>query len=51
MTLTLTKVSGGTRLRMEQSGFRLQDKGNYRGANYGWQKFLAALERAVAGLN
>lgn len=50
VTLTLTKVSGGTRLRMEQSGFRLQDKGNYRGANYGWQKFLAALERVVAGL-
>jgi uncharacterized protein YndB with AHSA1/START domain len=50
VTLTLTPVSGGTRLRMEQSGFRLQDKRNYQGANYGWQKFLAGLERVVAGL-
>ncbi len=41
---------GGTHLRMEQSGFRLQDKGNYQGANYGWQKFLASLERVAAGL-
>ncbi len=50
VTLTLTPVSGGTLLRMEQSGFRLQDKANYQGANYGRQKFLAGLERVVAGL-
>ena len=50
VTLTLTQVEGGTHLRMEQSGFRPQDKGNYQGANYGWQKFLAGLERVAAGL-
>jgi hypothetical protein len=42
--------AGGTRLRMEQSGFRLQDEGNYQGANYGWQKYLASLERVAARL-
>jgi hypothetical protein len=42
--------AGGTRLRMEQSGFRLQDEGNYQGANYGWQKYLAGLERVAARL-
>jgi hypothetical protein len=23
---------------------------NYKGANYGWQKFIGGLERVVAGL-
>jgi hypothetical protein len=33
---------------MEQSGFRLEDEANYRGAGYGWPRFVAGLER-VAG--
>jgi len=36
---------------MEQSGFRTEDEGMYRGASYGWQRFLPALERVVEGLN
>jgi uncharacterized protein YndB with AHSA1/START domain len=50
VTWTLTPTRKGVLLRMEQSGFRPQDKANYQGANYGWQKYIAALERVVAGL-
>ena len=37
-------------VRMEQSGFRPDQEANYQGANYGWQKFIGALERVVGGL-
>jgi uncharacterized protein YndB with AHSA1/START domain len=47
---TLTATNGGTLVRMEQSGFRPDQEANYRGANYGWQKFIGNLERVVAGL-
>ena len=50
VTWTLTPTQGGTHLRMEQSGFRPEEEGNYQGANYGWQRFIANLERVVAGL-
>ena len=50
VTWTLTPTQGGTQLRMEQSGFRPEEEGNYQGANYGWQRFIANLERVVAGL-
>jgi uncharacterized protein YndB with AHSA1/START domain len=50
VTFTLVPTSGGTLLRMEQSGFLSQDAGNYRGASYGWQKFLVGLERVVERL-
>ena len=50
VTWTLTPTQGGTHLRMEQSGFRPEEEGNYQGANYGWQRFIANLERLVAGL-
>jgi uncharacterized protein YndB with AHSA1/START domain len=50
VTYTLTPKAGGTLVRMEQSGFRAEDENNYRGAGYGWQKFLGGLERVVAGL-
>jgi len=50
VTWTLTPANGGTHVRMEQSGFRPEETGNYQGANYGWQKFIAALERVAAGL-
>ncbi len=48
VTWTLTPTSTGTRLRMEQSGFRPDQQQAYQGAKYGWQKFLAALEQVVA---
>lgn len=51
VTWTLTPVSGGTHLRMEQSGFRHgKDDRFYQGADYGWQGMFAGLERVAAGL-
>jgi uncharacterized protein YndB with AHSA1/START domain len=50
VTWTLTPTSEGTRLRMEQSGFRPDQQQAYQGANYGWQNFIANLERVVGGL-
>ena len=47
VTWTLTPASGGTQVRMEQSGFFPRED-FYRGASYGWQKFMAALERVAA---
>ena len=51
VTFTLTPVTGGTHLRMEQSGFGQNEEANYRGAQYGWQKFIGELERVVASLD
>ena len=48
---TLTPTKGGTHVRMEQSGFQSEESANYKGASYGWQKFIGSLERVVAGLN
>jgi uncharacterized protein YndB with AHSA1/START domain len=49
VTFTLTPTAGGTRLRMEQSGFRPDQNQAYAGANYGWQNFLGKLEQVLAG--
>jgi uncharacterized protein YndB with AHSA1/START domain len=49
VTWTLTPASGGTHVRMEQSGFRPEDQAGYQGASFGWQRFIAELEK-VAGL-
>ena len=48
VTWTLTPASGGTDLRMEQSGFRPDQPQYYEGAKGGWQRFLAALEQLLA---
>ena len=50
VTWTLAPAGGGTHVGVEQSGFRPEQTANYQGANYGWQKFFAGLERVVAGL-
>ncbi|MEO6929783.1 MAG: SRPBCC domain-containing protein [Casimicrobiaceae bacterium] len=50
VVFTLFASSGGTLLRMEQSGFRSDQEVAYKGANYGWQKFLGGLERVVGGI-
>jgi uncharacterized protein YndB with AHSA1/START domain len=50
VTFTLTATKTGTHLRMEHAGFRADQENNYRGAGYGWQRFLAALEHVVGGL-
>jgi uncharacterized protein YndB with AHSA1/START domain len=51
VTFTLTPVNGGTHLRMEQSGFGQNEEANYRGAQYGWQKFIGELESVIARLD
>jgi uncharacterized protein YndB with AHSA1/START domain len=45
---TLTPAENGTHLRMEHSGFGANQDAAYKGANYGWQKFLGNLERALS---
>ncbi|MET1083907.1 MAG: SRPBCC domain-containing protein, partial [Burkholderiales bacterium] len=45
---TLTPTSTGTRLRMEQSGFRPDQQQAYPGAKYGWPQFFANLEQVLA---
>jgi uncharacterized protein YndB with AHSA1/START domain len=50
VTWTLKPTSRGTLVRMEQSGFGPGQDANYKGASYGWQKFLGALETVVAAL-
>jgi uncharacterized protein YndB with AHSA1/START domain len=47
VTWTLTPTSTGTRLRMEQSGFRPDQQQAYQGAKYGWQQFFANLEQVL----
>lgn len=51
VTWTLSPTTGGTLLRMEQTGFRPDQEANYQGANYGWQRNLESLERVVEGLD
>jgi len=48
---TLVGSKSGTRVRMEQSGFRSENDANYKGATYGWQKFIGNLEQVVAKLS
>jgi uncharacterized protein YndB with AHSA1/START domain len=48
VTFTLTPTSRGTHLRMEQSGFRPDQKQAYGGAKVGWQQFFAKLEQVLA---
>jgi uncharacterized protein YndB with AHSA1/START domain len=51
VTWTLTPTSTGTHLRMEQSGFRLDQEQAYQGAKGGWQQFFAKLEQVVARID
>ena len=44
---TLTPVEGGTHLRLQHTGFGPDQRAAYKGATYGWQKFLGNLERVV----
>jgi uncharacterized protein YndB with AHSA1/START domain len=51
VTWTLMPTTGGTVVRMEQSGFRPEDEANYQGASYGWRRYIGGLERVAAGLD
>ena len=48
VTWTLTPTAAGTRLRMDQVGFRPDQEQAYHGAQYGWPRFLAKLEQVLA---
>ena len=48
VTWTLSPSGTGTRLRMEQAGFRPDQEQAYQGAKFGWQKFFANLEQLLA---
>ena len=50
VTWTLAATKTGTLLRMEQSGFGPDQDANYKGAKYGWAKFIGNLERVVGEL-
>ena len=49
VTFTLTPTGAGTRLRMEQEGFRPDQKQAFGGARVGWQQFLGKLEEVLEG--
>lgn len=51
VTWTLAPTAGGTRLRLEQAGFRAEEEANYRGAAFGWQRNLDGLERVLTTLD
>ena len=48
VAFTLTPTATGTRLRMEQSGFRPDQKQAFGGAHAGWKAFFDKLEQVVA---
>lgn len=48
VTFTLTPTRTGTHLRVEQVGFRPDQKQAYGGAKAGWAQFLGKLEQVVA---
>lgn len=48
VTWTLEPASGGTNLRMEQSGFRSDQEQAYQGARFGWKHFFNSLEQLMA---
>ena len=48
---TLTPTKDGTHVRMEQTGFRSEQDAAYKGATYGWTKFIGNLERVAGGLD
>lgn len=50
VTWTLTPEGAGTKIRIEQKGFRPEQKQAFAGAQYGWQKFLDNLEELIARL-
>lgn len=50
VTFKLTPARGGTHLRMEQKGFRPDQRQAFGGAMQGWQKFLDNLEQTVSRL-
>ena len=50
VTFTLAPTAGGTRLRVEQTGFTADQPRYYGGAKAGWPRFLARLDEVLDGL-
>jgi YD repeat-containing protein len=48
VTWTLSPTDAGTHLRMEQKGFRTDQKQAFHGARAGWAKFFTNLEQVLA---
>ncbi|MFN4298040.1 MAG: SRPBCC domain-containing protein [Brevundimonas sp.] len=48
VTFTLTPTPGGTHLRVEQAGFRPDQKQAFGGAHAGWNQFLAKLDALLS---
>lgn len=48
VTWTLEPTDAGTLLRVEQTGFRPEQKSYYRGATAGWSRFLSRLDQVLA---
>ena len=48
---TLTPTRTGTHLRMEQVGFKPDQKLDYHGAKAGWPQFLGRLEEVLARID
>jgi uncharacterized protein YndB with AHSA1/START domain len=48
VTFTLTPTAGGTRLKMEQTGFRPNQTPFLEGARAGWPRFLGNLDALLA---
>ncbi|MBR0756110.1 SRPBCC domain-containing protein [Bradyrhizobium jicamae] len=51
VTFTLTPSGAGTHLRVEQVGFRPDQKQAYGGAHAGWKQFLEKLDQVLARPN
>ena len=50
VTFTLIPIESGTRLQMEQAGFRPDQKQAFGGARAGWGQFLGKLDALLAHL-
>jgi uncharacterized protein YndB with AHSA1/START domain len=48
VTFTLTPSGTGTHLRMEQSGFRPDQKQAFGGARHGWEQFFGKLAQVLS---
>lgn len=51
VTFTLTPSGMGTRLRVEQTGFRPEQKQAFGGAKVGWPQFLGKLEQLLGRID
>lgn len=51
VTWTLSAAGAGTRLRMEQVGFKPDQNLAYHGAKAGWPRFLGKLEEVLARID